>query len=114
QNTRFPEEQSTSFTFECEKPVDLVVQIRYPYWAEGGMSVRVNGRKMSFKKEPQSFVSIERTWESGDIVEVSWPFTLRLETMPDNQDRIALMYGPLVLAGQLGPEDDVDASDPMY
>jgi uncharacterized protein len=34
--------------------------------------------------------------------------------MPDNKDRIALMYGPLVLAGQLGPEDDVDASDPMY
>lgn len=114
QNTKYPEEQNTSFTFECENPVDLVLQIRYPYWAEKGMSVIVNGKKVSFKNGPQSFISIDRTWKSGDKVEVSFPFNLRLETMPDNQDRVALMYGPLVLAGQLGPEDDPEASDPMY
>ena len=34
--------------------------------------------------------------------------------MPDNKDRVALMYGPLVLAGQLGPVDDPNASDPLY
>jgi hypothetical protein len=32
------------------------------------------------------------------------------ESMPDNKDRIALLYGPLVLAGQLGKENP----DPVY
>jgi len=30
------------------------------------------------------------------------PFSLHLESMPDNSDRVAVMFGPLVLAGDLG------------
>lgn len=61
-----------------------------------------------------SFIPIRRKWERGDKVEVKIPFTLRFETMPDDQNRAAIMYGPLVLAGDLGPEDDPDAGDAMY
>ena len=114
QNTSYPEEQRTSFAFECKEPVDLILKIRYPYWAEKGMVVKVNGEEVAFSKDPKSFVAIDRTWKSGDQVAVSFPFSLRLEPMPDNHDRVALLYGPLVLAGQLGPEDDPHASDPMY
>jgi hypothetical protein len=31
--------------------------------------------------------------------------TLRLEPLPDNPRRVAIMWGPLVLAGDLGPEE---------
>jgi hypothetical protein len=34
--------------------------------------------------------------------------------MPDDSSRVAVMYGPLVLAGDLGPEKDSTAKDPMY
>ena len=34
--------------------------------------------------------------------------------MPDDSNRVAVMYGPLVLSGVLGPEDDPKAFDPMY
>lgn len=57
---------------------------------------------------------MEREWHSGDILEVNFPFSLRLETMPDDENRIAVMYGPMVLAGDLGPEDDPYVSDPLY
>ncbi|MGQ1891085.1 beta-L-arabinofuranosidase domain-containing protein [Thermophagus sp. OGC60D27] len=114
QNTRFPDEQNTSFTFECDEPVDLILQIRYPYWAEKGMIITVNGEEVSYDKEPQSFIALDRQWKSGDIVKVSFPFSLRLETMPDNKDRVALMYGPLVLAGQLGAVNDSNANNPLY
>lgn len=114
QETRYPEEQHTSFIFECKEPVDLTLQIRYPYWAEKGIVVKVNGKKIKVSKSPESFVAINRIWKSGDKVEVEFPFSLRLEPMPDNKDRVALMYGPLVLAGQLGPVDDPNASDPLY
>ncbi|MDZ7739267.1 MAG: DUF6805 domain-containing protein [Bacteroidales bacterium] len=41
-------------------------------------------------------------------------FTLRLEAMPDNPGRVAIMHGPVVLAGDLGPERDPEAYDPTY
>nr|WP_274485553.1 hypothetical protein [Paenibacillus polymyxa] len=40
--------------------------------------------------------------------------SLRLEEMPDNPDRAAVMYGPLVLAGDLGPLEDPKAKEFLY
>jgi len=114
QHTQFPEEQSTTFHFICENPVELTLQIRYPYWAENGMEITVNGNAVKVKEQPGSFVAVKRQWENGDRVEARFPYSLRLETMPDDSNRVALMYGPLVLSGDLGPEDDPNASDPLY
>ncbi len=114
QNTGYPDEQGTSFKVECDNPVNFTLQIRYPYWCEKGIEVTVNGKPCKVDAKPQSFVAIQREWKSGDEVKVSFPFTLRLEAMPDDENRIAVMYGPLVLAGDLGPEDDEKASDPLY
>jgi hypothetical protein len=114
QKTGFPDEQGTSLEFECKEPVKLNLQIRYPYWAKTGMTVKVNGRKVSITSQPSSFVSLFRTWKNGDKVEVTFPFSLRLEAMPDDSTRVAIMYGPLVLAGELGPVDNPEASSPMF
>ncbi len=51
-----------------------------------------------------SYVELKRTWKTGDTVEVTLPKTLRLEPLPDNPRRVAILWGPLVLAGDLGPE----------
>lgn len=45
---------------------------------------------------------------SGDTVTVTLPKHLRLEPLPDNPRRVAILLGPLVLAGDLGPEDEPD------
>ena len=114
QQTQYPDEQGTTLEFSCEDPVELTVQLRYPYWAEKGIEVTVNGKKINVKEQPGSFVAVKHKWEDGDKVEVKFPFTLRLESMPDDKNRVALMYGPLVLSGDLGEEDDPRSSDPMY
>jgi hypothetical protein len=36
-------------------------------------------------------------------VELVLPKALHLEPLPDNPSRVAIMWGPLVLAGDLGP-----------
>jgi hypothetical protein len=51
-----------------------------------------------------SYVELKRTWKSGDVVTLSLPKALRLEPLPDNPRRVAILWGPLVLAGDLGPE----------
>ncbi|MGD2091682.1 MAG: glycoside hydrolase family 127 protein [Candidatus Aminicenantes bacterium] len=114
QVTRYPEEQGTTLEFECKSPVSITLQIRYPYWAEKGIKIDVNGSETKINSEPGSFIPISREWKTGDKVEVNIPFSLRLEAMPDDQNRVAVMYGPLVLAGDLGPENDPRAGDHLY
>jgi DUF1680 family protein len=114
QNTNYPEEQGAHFEFKCEKPVNITLQIRYPYWARNGIEITVNGKKKNVLQQPGSFVSIEREWKTGDIADVKIPFSLRLEAMPDDSNRVAVMYGPLVLAGDLGPLNDSGVHDTSF
>ena len=114
QNTGYPEEQGTNLKFTCIEPVRFTLQVRYPYWAESGIIIIINGHKKRVNNNPGSFVSIDRRWKTGDRVEIQIPFSLRLEAMPDDSNRVAIMYGPLVMAGDLGPLDDTDSKDPVY
>jgi len=114
QVTGYPEEHGTTIIMKCEKPVTLDLLIRYPYWVEKGIKISVNGNPVKVKENPGSFVRLSRTWSNGDKIEVEFPFTLRLEAMPDNENRVAVMYGPLVMAGDLGPENDPASGDPLY
>jgi DUF1680 family protein len=114
QKTNYPEEQGTALEFTCEYPVRLAVMIRYPYWAKNGIEILVNGNKKQVKQRPGSFIKIDRKWKTGDRLEVNIPFSLRFESMPDDFNRVAVMYGPLVMAGDLGPVKDSASRDPMY
>jgi DUF1680 family protein len=104
QETKFPESDQTRVVFTPDKPIKLTLKIRYPSWAQSGMIVNVNGRKQPITGQPGSYVAIEREWKKGDTVEVRLPMSLHLEAMPDDPKMIAVMYGPIVLAGDLGKE----------
>lgn len=114
QETRYPEADTTTLVVMVQKPTPLALRIRYPGWAKDGLSVRINGRAERVSASPGSYVELRRTWKSGDHVEVKIPMSLRLENMPDNPNRVAALYGPLVLAGELGPENDPAANQLIY
>lgn len=114
QQTDYPEDDRIALQVTCKQPVKFTICIRYPYWAEKGIEVKVNREIQQVDTEPGSFVEITRSWIDGDQVEVTIPMTLRLESMPDNPNRAAVMYGPLVLAGELGPLNDPEASNYLY
>jgi DUF1680 family protein len=106
QSTQFPNEQRTTLRLDMQEPTAFTLFVRYPSWATEGFGIRINDRDISIRERPGSFVALERTWSDGDVVRVEFPFSLRLESMPDDSLRVAVMYGPLVLAGDLGPVDD--------
>jgi DUF1680 family protein len=102
QLTRFPEEDSTSIAFTAAEPVRLAVKVRYPAWAQSGITVTVNHQRQPVSESPGSYVTIDRRWKSGDTLDVRLPMTLHMEALPDDPHIQALMYGPVVLAGDLG------------
>ena len=104
QLTKFPEQNSTSLAISADTPVRLAVKVRYPSWASSGITVLVNGQRQAIAGKPGSYVSIDRQWRSGDTVQVQLPMSLHMEALPDDPHIQALMYGPIVLAGDLGTE----------
>jgi DUF1680 family protein len=122
-DTTFPEGEMATLRLTLDTPREFTLALRRPYWAGGGFRIRVNGEPVADAAPPQpdvdaspgrrqydypdtasTFVRLTRTWRSGDTVELTLPKTLRLEPLPDNPRRAALLWGPLVLAGDLGPE----------
>jgi hypothetical protein len=104
QETKFPEEGVARLTLKSGKPVRLALKIRYPSWAGSDFAVLVNGKKADVEGAPGSYVTIAREWQDGDSVEVRAPMRLHLEALPDAPHIVALLYGPIVLAGELGRE----------
>jgi DUF1680 family protein len=102
--TTFPIGETATATLALEAPKEFTLALRRPAWSGQGFRVAVNGAPVTDLPEPGSYVEIKRTWESGDKVELTLPKELHLEPLPDNSQRVAVMWGPLVLAGDLGPE----------
>ncbi len=113
QETDFPEADTTHLTFHCKQPVKLALKIRYPSWAKE-FSVSVNGEQERLESLPGSYVTIEREWQDSDCVDVQLPMSLYLESLPDDLSKVAVMYGPIVLAGALGTQDMPDVYNPDY
>ena len=106
--TDFPIGDSASLKIAAKSPRKFTLALRRPFWAGDGFSVRVNGRVVKNVPKPDSYVEVTRTWKSGDKVELVLPKTLRKEVLANDPNRFAVMWGPLVLAGDLGPEIDLD------
>ena len=101
QETSYPEEETTRLFFTCDKPVSLAIRVRYPAWVTDGIELKVNGQPQATDAKPGSYITINRTWSSGDRLELKMPMRLRAAPMPDNDRRIAFLYGPVVLCGEL-------------
>jgi DUF1680 family protein len=121
-DTDFPEGERARLSLALAAPREFTLALRRPFWAGNGFSVAVNGESVSLGDEwgasegerrrrlydwpypVSTYVELRRTWRSGDVVDLALPKSLRLEPVPDNPRRAAVLWGPLVLAGDLGPE----------
>ena len=106
QETRFPDEAGMRLIVQSKSPVAFSLKVRIPYWAEN-VSFSINGKPFQphEKLAPSSYAKIDRTWKDGDRVDVQLPMRLHLQAIPDDTNLAAIMYGPLVLAGELGTQD---------
>jgi DUF1680 family protein len=104
-NTDLPLGDAVKITITPDAPKKLTLALRRPAWAGEGFTARVNGETVKDAPEPGNYLELTRTWRVGDVVELTLPKTLRLETVKDNPNRAAILWGSLVLAGDLGPQD---------
>lgn len=111
QVTAFPEEEGTTLIIHAPGPARFGLRVRVPSWVREGASLRVNGTPAGVSA-PGAWARLEREWRDGDRVEVSLPMGLHAAPMPDDPELVAVMYGPLVLAGIEPPAGAVVLGDP--
>jgi DUF1680 family protein len=102
QETAYPADGRVKLTVVEGSPAEFELAIRHPAWAKTPVGVRVNGQYTTRSETPGAYFRLRRRWQAGDRVEFDLPLSLRTESMPDNPKRAAVLYGPLVLAADLG------------
>jgi DUF1680 family protein len=116
QATRFPEEARTHLIIDAAPSKAFAINLRIPGWARDDARVLVNGKALDVSPVAGSYLRIHRTWRKGDSIALEMPMHLHAEPFTDNPAIQAVMYGPLVLAGQfpLGtvPQPDVKPHGP--
>lgn len=101
--TEYPYQSGIALTTtRADGPSRFAVAFRIPGWADG-YSISINGQREQITVDDAGYAVIERDWAAGDRIELDIPLGLRVEATPDDPDTVAVLYGPLVLAADLGP-----------
>jgi len=108
--TTFPHQEQVTLTVRAARNESFRIRVRRPAWIKGAVEFQVNGKPVRSELLPNGYMKVARTWRDNDRLSFSLPAEVHAESMPDNPNRIALLYGPVVLAGQLGKV----MPDPVY
>lgn len=104
QETSFPENEKTRLVVKTEKSRKMKISFRCPEWIEKDkVEFKVNGENVEAVFDDGYYV-VYRKWSDGDTLEMSLPMTLRAVQLPDKSPYYSFMYGPVVLAADLGKE----------
>jgi hypothetical protein len=116
-----------------DRDVQGALKLRIPGWARnqpapGGLyaytdkslkqaTVSVNGRPIIAAPDLRGYVSIDRIWKSGDVVEIDLPMETRRVAadarVKDNKGKLAIERGPIVYAAEWPDVDRGKACDLM-
>jgi DUF1680 family protein len=105
QETVFPDEEKTKLTV-TKGSSHFCLMIRYPSWVkDAALKIIVNGKVVSYKSLPSSYIAVDRLWKAGDVVQVLLPMHNSIEHLPNVPSYIAIMHGPILLGAKTGTED---------
>lgn len=100
QETSYPEQDTTQLSLSMSTPQQFKLRIRVPAWAQK-IDVRVNGADSNVPVQADGWATVERLWKTGDQITVKIPMQLRAVPVDkQHPDRVALVYGPVVLVAQ--------------
>ncbi len=96
QESAYPYDGTVKFQMHLKEPTEFAMRFRVPEWC-GEVNVTINGKRM--RLVGSGYHELKRRWRNGDEVILEFPMKLRIIIgTHTNEVKMALMYGPLVLA----------------
>jgi hypothetical protein len=97
-DTRYPSDERILMTVDPAEQKTFAVKVRIPAWCASS-SVRVNGKPVTVGTGADGYVAVTRKWKQGDRLELRFKLEPRVVVGDHkNQGKVAVLYGPLVLA----------------
>ena len=93
----YPLGEGVTLAFEGESTEERTIHLRVPAWAAGDLELRVNGEPTGVCPVPGQYMSLTRTWNSGDELHLTTPVSLRAEPAIDDERQCAIFLGPNLL-----------------
>ena len=88
--------------FRVSRPVELEIKVRCPSWVIGRSWIDPNkalGITEMITARPGEYLSVKRVFRDGDLLMVQCNGGMRVERMPDDPQRVAVMSGPVLMVG---------------
>ena len=98
EETEYPFRGTVRLTLNPAAPLTTPLLLRIPVWADGA-TIQVNGKREPMSA-PNTFARIDRVWNMGDVVTITFPLEPRASRW-FNQS-IAIERGPLVFSYPIG------------
>ena len=79
---------------------DYRLRFRVPYWANLGMIIEKNGKKICETDCPSGYLEPDCSCRRGDVFTICFPYSIRLESTPDlleGSEVASVCYGPYVM-----------------
>lgn len=109
-------DDTSRFTIELTIASDetgpWTLRIRQPGWAVGPGTITVDGQPVAATVSKAGFLEINRPWTSARV-KVSFAKRVTREPLPGDNQRFALMDGPVVLAALTDKEPELLAKDAL-
>ncbi|MHC4564297.1 MAG: beta-L-arabinofuranosidase domain-containing protein, partial [Planctomycetota bacterium] len=96
QSTSFPYVDTTKLRLTGNGTFDI--RVRVPKWATNGFSVKVNDQDQDIDAAPGTYLTLSRSWQDGDTIELKMPFGFYLRPVMDQPNIASIFYGPVLLA----------------
>ncbi|UJF35810.1 family 16 glycoside hydrolase [Paenibacillus hexagrammi] len=106
ETTNYPFEDQIGFDVTASRSVQFPLKLRIPAWADGP-TVTVNGVSQQGVISGE-YMTIDRTWNSGDRVVLTVPMKLKTSTWVNNS--VGIERGPLVFSLQMDENWQVESS----
>jgi DUF1680 family protein len=98
QETSYPTVGETTLHIKTDRRERFTVALRVPAWAGKRSTVTVNGKPTGVTLQPGSWGRLDRTWNDGDLVELSLDMPLRVVPLDQRHTNlVALVRGPVAL-----------------
>jgi DUF1680 family protein len=106
QTANIPLSPTVSFTIDAAPANEMGIKFRKPYWlAAGELPVlTVNGAAVC-TESVGGYFEVSRVWSAGDTIQYTLPADVTVSRLPDNQNAVAFMYGPVVLSAGMGTDN---------
>lgn len=113
QSSDFPNTDNTQLTIEHTSGKTWSLFIRKPHWAKK-FHIYINGKLTNSNIDANGYCDINRKWEEGDQVKVTFGMEIKTIICHDDSTLSAIAYGPIILAGEAGKVEHPFSNPNLY